>query len=99
MSKLVERLMSAANLVANEDADLLIEAADEIGRLRGWLEGDANCPCCEASDVCRDGCTFAEDCPEDNDKMLEIRKLLTHNVGAVRQAPHAAKPQPDGDCP
>lgn len=60
--------------------DLHTEAADEIERLRGWLEGDANCPCCDTNDVCVDGCTFAEDCPEDNEKMLEIRKLLRHNA-------------------
>ena len=54
--------------------------AAEIERLRGWLEGDANCPCCDTNDVCVDGCTFAEDCPEDNEKMLEIRKLLRHNA-------------------
>jgi hypothetical protein len=36
--------------------------------------------------VCVDGCTFAEDCPEDNEKMLEIRKLLRHNAGGKPQS-------------
>ena len=49
---------------------------DTIERLRVYLEGYANCPCCDTNDVCLDGCTFAEDFPEDNQRMLNVRELL-----------------------
>lgn len=84
MTNLIERLRAGTG-GGKHWMDLHTEAADEIERLRGWLEGDANCPCCDTNDVCVDGCTFAEDCPEDNEKMLEIRKLLRHNVGVEPQ--------------
>ncbi len=80
MTDLVKRLRAGTG-GGKHWMDLHTEASDEIERLRGWIAaGGANCPCCGASDVCMEGCTFAEDCPEDAEKMLEIRKFLSHNA-------------------
>lgn len=49
---------------------------DMVERLRSWLECEANCPCCNMDDACVEGCTFADDCPDDNDRMLAVRQVL-----------------------
>lgn len=60
-----------------------LEAAREIEQLRDrairletWLEGDACCPCCARTKACAEGCTFAEDDPAANERMLEVRAVL-----------------------
>jgi len=55
---------------------LLHEAADAIERLQGYAEGDAACPCCNGTDKCDDECTFAEDNPDDVERMLAARYAL-----------------------
>tara|TARA_R110000868_G_scaffold5762_3_gene33880 strand:+ start:174 stop:365 length:192 start_codon:yes stop_codon:yes gene_type:complete len=52
-----------------------------IDELRSWLEGDANCPCCDKNDVCVKSCSFSEDRPHDFDKMEEVRNLLRKTSG------------------
>lgn len=47
-----------------------------LSRLETWLEGYAYCPCCTGTRVCEEGCTFAEDDPKANERMLEVRAVL-----------------------
>ena len=60
----------------------LIDVAEVAGlraeneRLRGWLEGDATCPCCEGTRYCKPGCTFATDDPSAAEYMDDVRKVL-----------------------
>lgn len=65
---------------ASDLAKLLCNAANEIERLRGYFEYDANCPCCQQSMECEDGCTFSEDAPADYEKMIYAREILMPNV-------------------
>ena len=51
-------------------------AADEIERMRAWLEGDCQCPCCGELRECVAGCTFAEDCPQEAERMAGARAAL-----------------------
>jgi hypothetical protein len=41
-----------------------------------YAEFYAMCPCCEKIDVCVEGCTFAEDCPKDQDRLVNARYSL-----------------------
>ena len=75
MTDLIERLRAGTG-GGKHWMDLHTEAADEIERLRSYLAYDANCPCCSRSDECEDGCTFAEDAPDDYSKMVEVRAIL-----------------------
>jgi hypothetical protein len=52
------------------------EAADTIQRMQEWLEGDCCCPCCTETRECVSGCTFAEDCPNEAEKMAGARVAL-----------------------
>lgn len=60
---------------------LRMDAETEAAALRAWLEADARCPCCDTEDACLDGCTFATDCPQDADRMAEVRALLAARKG------------------
>ena len=51
-------------------------AVEMIERYREWLEGEANCPCCDKFDACVEGCTFEDDAPHEAERMAEIRDLL-----------------------
>ena len=53
----------------------------EVAGLREWLEADARCPCCDTTDACVEGCTFATDCPQDAERMAEVRALLAARKG------------------
>jgi len=53
----------------------------EAAGLREWLEADARCPCCDTTDACVEGCTFATDCPQDAERMAEVRALLAARKG------------------
>ena len=53
----------------------------EVAGLREWLEADARCPCCDTTDACVDDCTFATDCPQDAERMAEVRALLAARKG------------------
>ncbi len=57
--------------------------AEESERLRNrvmhlelYLKGEAYCPCCTGLRECEEGCTFAEDDPSANERMLEVRAVL-----------------------
>ena len=73
--------------IAQLRAELIKSLADnaalraEVAGLRAWLEADARCPCCDTTDACVDGCTFANDCPQDAERMAEVRALLAARKG------------------
>ena len=73
--------------IAQLRAELIKSLADnaalraEVSGLRAWLEADARCPCCDTTDACVDGCTFATDCPQDAERMAEVRALLAARKG------------------
>lgn len=79
MTDLIERLRAGSG-GGKHWMELHTEAADEIERLRGWLEGDANCPCCGMSDICVDDCTFADDCPDSHERMIHVRAILNYKT-------------------
>mgnify|MGYP000883588743 CR=1 FL=1 len=70
----------AAAVSAAKDAEIERLRA-EVAGLRAWLEADARCPCCDTTDACLDGCTFATDCPQDAERMAEVRALLAARKG------------------
>ena len=47
-----------------------------LERMQEWIEGDCTCPCCAGVQECVDGCTFAEDCPSDANRMESARAVL-----------------------
>lgn len=55
----------------------------EVERLRSWIEGDCICPCCQETRACLEGCTFAEDCPNEAERMNEARAVLFNSVDAA----------------
>jgi hypothetical protein len=57
-------------------APLYHEAKKEIERLRSYIENDAYCPCCEATDKCSPYCTYEDDSPKGYAKMMDARKFL-----------------------
>ena len=61
----------AAAVSAEKDAEIERLRA-EVAGLREWLEADARCPCCDTTDACVEGCTFATDCPQDAERMAEV---------------------------
>jgi len=73
--------------IAQLRAELIKSLADnaalraEVAGLRAWLEADARCPCCDTTDACFDDCTFATDCPQDAERMAEVRALLAARKG------------------
>ena len=73
----IERLRAE---VAGLRTELLVSLADNKG-LREWLKADARCPCCDTTDACVEGCTFATDCPQDAERMAEVRALLAARKG------------------
>lgn len=54
----------------------LTMAQADAQRLRNWLAGDAECPCCGESERCLDSCTFAVDASNDWDRMQWVRRVL-----------------------
>lgn len=54
----------------------LSELREENARLREYALMDANCPCCGTTDVCEEGCTFADDCPNEYPRMEAARAAL-----------------------
>ena len=65
---------------------------DEIERLRSYLEYDANCPCCDNSVKCEDGCTFADDAPDAYEHMMEVRAVLKPHNAVANSAGACASP-------
>lgn len=53
-----------------------------VARMESWMEGYAYCPCCQQARQCADGCTFATDCPDDAERMDQIRDLLYRDSSA-----------------
>lgn len=51
-------------------------AADEIERLRNAIKYNCFCPCCINWEICEPECTFAEDCPRENIRMMVARAAL-----------------------
>jgi hypothetical protein len=47
-----------------------------IEMLEAWIIGDCTCPCCQETRECSEGCTFAEDCPQDAERMHEARGVM-----------------------
>jgi len=45
-------------------------------KLREYALADALCPCCDQTETCLDGCTFAEDCPTEAERMVRAREAL-----------------------
>ena len=84
---LYEGTMRQAAEIAQLRAELIKSLADnaalraEVAGLRAWLEADARCPCCDTTDACFDDCTFATDCPQDAERMAEVRALLAARKG------------------
>jgi hypothetical protein len=66
---------AAAELAHSADAEIERLRADNA-RIRGWLAGDAECPCCEQTAQCLEDCTFVADCPNEADRMRWIRFVL-----------------------
>lgn len=58
------------------DADLVLAVNARMAALEGWLEGDCTCPCCQGVRECLPGCTFADDCPDDHERMAGAREAL-----------------------
>lgn len=69
--------------IDGSNGQLVESLCREIERLRGYFEFDANCPCCQQTYQCEVGCTFAEDAPEDHEKMIEARNALTQSIEVV----------------
>jgi hypothetical protein len=45
-------------------------------RMEEWIKGFCDCPCCGELEQCLEGCTFAEDCPNEAELMRDARDLL-----------------------
>lgn len=56
-------------------------------RMVDWLMVYAVCPCCEGIEACDDECTFADDCPESHERMIEVRKILFDDPTNATPAP------------
>lgn len=56
--------------------DELDEERKEVARLRDGIRHECICPCCEEEVRCIDGCTFAEECPAEHERMMYYRELL-----------------------
>ena len=76
----VEKLMLPTPIM-KEAADEIERLRAEVAQLREWLEADARCPCCDTVDACLDDCTFEADCPQDAERMAEVRALLAARKG------------------
>ncbi len=59
---------------AHENA--LSVALADAQRLREWLSGDAECPCCGGITECSDGCTFSTDDRDSAARMKWVRHVL-----------------------
>ena len=59
--------------------------AEIIERMYAYLAYDANCPCCLRDDECEEGCSFAEDAPQDFERMQMAREALGHNAAFMQQ--------------
>ena len=57
-------------------ATAMRRAAQRIAVLEVYVADGCACPCCEADDVCADGCTFATDCPSDAEAMEYAREVM-----------------------
>ena len=60
----------------NAEASATPSAASGWGAAAGYFLGVEQCPCCEESDACLDGCTFADDCPAEHERMVAARAAL-----------------------
>lgn len=48
----------------------------KVEKYEDYLRNRASCPCCEGIDECDEECTFADDCPDENEAMWHVRDLL-----------------------
>lgn len=71
--KLIELKTQVADNMADAEVGPLL---DEIARLRRYVEGDAQCPCCMGTIECDSECTFASDCPIEAERMDNARTFL-----------------------
>ena len=72
----LDGLVGRLRAVADEGYIFAREAAEEIERLKNYIEMDAYCPCCQETYVCEDGCTFMDDAPNDYKRMMFAREVL-----------------------
>tara|TARA_R110000868_G_scaffold129587_4_gene338604 strand:- start:765 stop:962 length:198 start_codon:yes stop_codon:yes gene_type:complete len=63
------------NKTDKELLELAAKAAS-LEKLRDFVSFYANCPCCQKSDVCGGGCSFAQDDPNGFDVMQQAREAL-----------------------
>ena len=49
---------------------------DQIVLLLEFAASYAECPCCEKSDVCVEGCTFEQDAPANHAEMQSARNAI-----------------------
>lgn len=75
------------------------DAIAEIERLReGIIMCDCTCPCCSETETCLDDCTFADDCPNEHERMCYYRELLQPNAALSDRGPityqETSKPLP-----
>ena len=57
-------------------ADEIERLTKKIAKMTEYLNHGSSCPCCGESDVCAEGCSFHEDCPEAHKVMQEARGAL-----------------------
>ena len=83
LDALVMHLRDAANTKALDIGaawNLLDEAADAVEKVFFAFDCETVCPCCGQRIECEDGCTFFEDAPQDHERMMFYRSVLTHNA-------------------
>ena len=51
-------------------------AAEYISSMYDFLVEEARCACCDEVDICSDECTFADDCPDEAERMEYVREVL-----------------------
>jgi hypothetical protein len=57
-------------------ATAMRRAAGRILALERYVIEECLCPCCEQTDVCLGGCTFADDCPDEAEAMEYARSVM-----------------------
>lgn len=91
----IEKILTAAQLmIATRDTEIASLKRDakewervatslraQLVKYEDFLRNKATCPCCVGVDECDEECTFAEDCPEENESMWHVRDLLFGKEG------------------
>ena len=56
--------------------DEIYKLRKRVKTLESWILALCDCPCCGRVKKCMKDCTFAADCPEDNEAMMAARHVL-----------------------